>query len=246
MNNLDDVAKYVANLYVEHGVDPNKTISRLQKNSSYTPEQIKRIAERSNQLIYHALAAKDRNKLFDFSVADVNKLTEVNSELQKAAEDLVSEARTGYSDPDFRVSDRIEKKANMLKLQQLKDELEGEAITLGMQLEQEIPRIAAQAVDIMLDKKANLFEIYDIVKKECPRASTRLMLAIKEKLQDPIVKTAFLEDPFSVVSSHSPRLQFVNANNSFVARLRWFNTELNRLEDTLNTYNTIAQKLKGE
>ncbi|MEM5810460.1 MAG: hypothetical protein QXP66_00995 [Candidatus Aenigmatarchaeota archaeon] len=245
MIDYERVATYISDLYLKHNIDPNKTLSDLSKRSSFTEEQLKRIAEKTNQLIYTKLYETDKNKVIEFPVVDAKRA--INSEeLRKAAESLIIIEKTnnhGQSAPDYKISRLVERKTAELRLKQLKDDLHSDIISSAFRINSEIPKIAEQAVDIMLSKQANLIEIYQIIKNEVPKALIPLMNNIKSRLEDPIIKIAFNEDPFEINIS-SPRVKFVNGNNSFVMRLRWLNNELTKLEDTLKTYDSISTKLE--
>lgn len=238
------LARYAVNLSLNHKIDINKTISELAKKSSLNSEQIKRIVEQANNILYKETFSKSPSDVLKLSLADPAQAVGYSQELLKAAEilsneDSITGPRIGSSVDDLGI-DYVKRATTRARLQQLKSDLSGDIISAFMRMQEGVENVAGQIVDSLISKEATLNELYEVIESNCPNLTKSIISKVNERLNDSFIKFAFDGELFS----NDIKVRKVNPNNALVMKLKWLNETFDDTRAKLDAYQAVNASLE--
>lgn len=237
------IAEEAVNMSLNQNKDLNKAIGELAKKSSLNSEQIKRVVELANNMLYKEKFKQKPIDVLNLSLANASQLNNHASEILKVAQSINEDSITGEriaSTIDNIGPDFIKKATTRARLKQLKSDLSGDIISSFIEIERGVESAANDIVNLFLSKEAQLTELYEIVESNCPNLTRAIINKVNERLNDSFIKYAF--DGELIGTNFKGRV--INANNPLVLKLRWLNETMDDIRAKLEAYSTVNAALE--
>lgn len=238
-------ATYIITEHMTKKVPVADLVKQVQKTASLTGEQLRRVVEETNNMLYHKLYNRDKLSVLNMEMA---KAASKDKGLKKAAEILPE--LDGYEDlgpgtpvqgegGEFVFDPAIEELLEEEELRRLEEGLGADTVNNVFQLMDGVDGTAEDAAQMLLQKQASLKDIYVTVKEHAPNVKNSIMRSLYNKIE--LYKYAFEEDPMAELFS-GREIRPVDTSSPFVAKLKWLNELYDDTNANMDAMHAVSAK----